>query len=94
LYGDVAPKTASNFERLCAGDGGVSYKGSSVFRILKDFQISAGDIGSKKRGAAGKSSFGEPFARENFRVQHSMEGLVSMINDPKGQNDSRWVSGF
>ena len=37
LYDGVAPKTVENFKALCAGSGsnGASYRGSSVYRVLK-----------------------------------------------------------
>lgn len=44
LYGDVTPKTVENFVRLCTGEGGVSYAGSNVYKILKDFNIQVRDF--------------------------------------------------
>lgn len=88
LYGKVCPKTAANFEALCRE----GYKGSNVYRVLKDFSIQMGDIGSKKRGVMGRSSFegGAPFAKETMQVQHSLEGMFSMVNDREGKVDSRF----
>ncbi|EKU22274.1 peptidyl-prolyl cis-trans isomerase b precursor [Nannochloropsis gaditana CCMP526] len=88
LYGKVCPQTAANFEALCR-DG---YKGSNVYRVLKDFSIQMGDIGSKKRGATGRSSLkgGTPLPKETLRVQHSLEGMLSMVNDKSGTVDSRF----
>lgn len=91
LYADIgAPQVRENFVALCAGSSGVSYKGSNVYRVLKDYSIQAGDNGSKKRGASGTSSFGEPFVvdKAGFRVRHSMEGMVSMAG--VGKIDSRF----
>ena len=90
LYGEVTPRTVENFVSLCQGDKGISYKGSNVYRVLKDFSIQVGDIGSKKKGATGKSSFGEAFAKEDTRIRHSLEGMISMVNDRDGKVDSRF----
>jgi cyclophilin family peptidyl-prolyl cis-trans isomerase len=104
LYDGIAPRAVENFKNLCAGSNGVAYKGSNVYRVLKDYSIQAGDIGSKKRGATGTSSFsGEPFPiePEALRVRHSLEGMVSMVGVGKvdsrfffnlGQ-DSSWADG-
>ncbi len=104
LYADAgAPKAVENFKALCAGANGVGYKGSNVYRVISDYSIQAGDVGSKKRGASGTSSFGEPFPVEQggLRVRHSLEGMVSMAGVGKvdsrfffnlGQ-DSSWADG-
>lgn len=88
LYGKVCPKTVANFEALCRE----GYKGSNVYRVLKDFSIQMGDIGSKKRGATGRSSLegGASFPKETMQVQHSLEGMLSMVNDREGKVDSRF----
>ncbi len=88
LYGEVCPQTVANFVALCKE----GYKGSNVYRVLRDFSIQMGDIGSKKRGATGRSSLagGAPFPKETLRVQHSLEGMLSMVNDKTGQVDSRF----
>lgn len=92
LYDSVAPKAAENFKALCAGtaNGGVGYKGSNVYRILNDFSIQAGDVGSNKRGASGTPAFGEPVPLEPsaLRVRHSMEGMISYAG--VGKFDSRF----
>jgi cyclophilin family peptidyl-prolyl cis-trans isomerase len=88
LYGKVCPKTVANFEALCRE----GYKGSNVYRVLKDFSIQMGDIGSKKRGVTGRSSLegGASFPKETMQVQHSLEGMLSMVNDREGKVDSRF----
>ena len=92
LYGNALPKTSENFESLVTSG---KFKGSSIYRVIDGFSIQGGDTernvpGGKK--GEGKSSFtnGEPFVRENFAIKHSVKGIVSMVNDRKLKNDSRF----
>uniref|UniRef100_A0A0G4F373 PPIase cyclophilin-type domain-containing protein n=1 Tax=Chromera velia CCMP2878 TaxID=1169474 RepID=A0A0G4F373_9ALVE len=95
LYGKIVPKAADNFASLCRGDKGVSYENSTMFRVLRDINLQFGDIGDEGRGLRGRSSFGAPFARENFRIRHSVVGhnVVSMIRSgqPPYLLDSRFL---
>jgi cyclophilin family peptidyl-prolyl cis-trans isomerase len=78
---------------------GYGYKGSNFFRIISDYSIQGGNIGSPKGSPAklslyGKSATGEAFPPENFNILHSYTGagVVSMSKDLKneGKEDSRF----
>uniref|UniRef100_A0A7S1T924 PPIase cyclophilin-type domain-containing protein n=1 Tax=Compsopogon caeruleus TaxID=31354 RepID=A0A7S1T924_9RHOD len=89
LYGEVVPKTTQNFVSLCEGSTGVSYRGSQVYRVVHGLTIQAGNIGPDGT-EDGQSSFGLPFERENFKIMHDVEGVISMVNRKDGLNDSRF----
>ena len=97
LYGKDAPKTVENFSRLVRGEGGKSYKGSSVFRIIPGINIGFGDIagGGDKCVKAGTcvsalGPEGGPMPVENYDISHSVAGLVSMARGLDGTVDSRF----
>ena len=98
LHGSVAPKTVHNFETLCRGDtkmGNVSlkYKGSTFHRIIPGFMIQGGDF-TKHNGTGGRSVYGTPidgrFNDENFVLQHTGPGIVSMANSGPNTNGSQF----
>lgn len=65
-------------------------QGTSVYRVVNGLTIQAGDI-VRDDGTSGRSIYGESFERESFRVPHSGEGFVSMVNSPAGTVDSRFL---
>ena len=90
LYGTVVPKTVQNFKALVTGEKGFGYKGTSFYRIVKGLQISAGDV-EGNLGRSGKSALtGGTFDQENFRLLHTMQGMVSMVNTIEKEVDSRF----
>ncbi|XP_012937924.1 peptidyl-prolyl cis-trans isomerase B [Aplysia californica] len=103
-FGELTPVTCLNFISLAKGyrkgRGKMTYKGTKVQKIIRDFMIQMGDVETKY--TKGDSIFGSSFNDEDFSISHSHAGWVGMANFGPDTNGSqfyillrsaRWLDG-
>ncbi len=95
LFKDRLPITAENFRSLCTGESNTEsfqfhYKNTPFYHIDKGNFVAGGDI-ENKDGTGGYSIYGRNFEDEHFIYPHSQAGVVSMLNNGKDTNNSKFI---
>jgi cyclophilin family peptidyl-prolyl cis-trans isomerase len=90
LFKDIVPITAENFLALCLGTHeGMTYKGTSLNKVIKSFVIGGGEL--ENYTGKEKCVYGQYFDDENYIYGHCRRGLLTMDNDGKNTNNSKFL---
>ena len=90
LFKDIVPITAENFLALCLGTHeGMTYKGTSLNKVIKSFVIGGGEF--ENYTGKEKCVYGQYFDDENYIYGHCRRGLLTMDNDGKNTNNSKFL---
>lgn len=79
---DVAPKMSKNFEVLCTGEMGMSYKGCTVFQCWEGESVITGDFDSNN-GRGGRSIYEEGYFMPDDTKFPAVRGAVGMRRTQK-----------
>jgi len=105
LFGETTPMTVLNFVSFVNGykvkGQKLSYKGTFVHRVVKDFVVQMGDV-LNSDGTGSVSIYGKTFNDENFVLSHRSAGWMAMANYGADTNGcqfyilltkARWMDG-
>ena len=86
----MVPITSENFRNLCIGTSdGLTYKNTYFNRIIKGFIIGGGEL--QNNIDEKKCIYGQYFDDENYNYGHCRRGLLTMDNDGKNKNNSKFL---
>ncbi len=90
LFKDITPITAENFRCLCVGNNeNLTYKGTYLDKIIKNFVIGGRILENENQ--KDKCIYGEYFDDENYLYCHCRRGLLTMDNEGKNTNSSKFL---